>query len=96
MGMADQTKHTGGMVFHVTECYIWAAIFYLDSPTDYRECLAQDSSQLRSAACADGIIADFVNRRPVPKTYRWLVPGWTLPRLLLLIAAMFLYLTWYL
>ena len=24
---------------HVADCAIWAAIFYLDSTTDYRECL---------------------------------------------------------
>ena len=23
----------------MADCFIWAAIFYLDSPTDYRECL---------------------------------------------------------
>jgi hypothetical protein len=29
----------GGSAVHVGDCYIWAAISYLDSPTDYRECL---------------------------------------------------------
>ena len=23
----------------VADCYIWSEIYYLDSPTDYRECL---------------------------------------------------------
>ncbi|HEY7352781.1 MAG TPA: hypothetical protein VH596_08440 [Terriglobales bacterium] len=26
-------------VAYVGDCYIWASIFYLDSSTDYRECL---------------------------------------------------------
>ena len=24
---------------HLGDCYIWSEIYYLDSPTDYRECL---------------------------------------------------------
>jgi len=24
---------------HVGDCYVWSEIYYLDSPTDYRECL---------------------------------------------------------
>jgi len=26
-----------GEAIHVGDCYIWAEIYYLDSPTDYRE-----------------------------------------------------------
>jgi len=29
----------GGSSVHVGDCYVWAAISYLDSPTDYREYL---------------------------------------------------------
>jgi hypothetical protein len=29
----------GGHPMRVTDCYIWSEIYYLDSPTDYRECL---------------------------------------------------------
>lgn len=32
-------QRIGGTTVHVGDCLIWAAIFYLDSPTDYRECL---------------------------------------------------------
>ena len=32
-------EQIGGSAVHVGDCYIWAAISYLDSPTDYRECL---------------------------------------------------------
>ncbi len=27
---------------HIGDCYVWAEIYYLDSPTDYREYLPQD------------------------------------------------------
>jgi len=29
----------GGHPMHVGDCYVWSEIYYLDSPTDYRECL---------------------------------------------------------
>jgi len=29
----------GGCPIHVKDCYIWSEIYYLDSPTDYREYL---------------------------------------------------------
>jgi hypothetical protein len=32
-------QQIGGSTVHVGDCYVWAAISYLDSPTDYRECL---------------------------------------------------------
>src|SRR5215470_2908550 len=31
-----------GASFHVKDCYIWSEIYYLDSTTDYRECLPQN------------------------------------------------------
>jgi hypothetical protein len=46
--MSDLTQHekTGGTAIHVGDCYIWAEIYYLDSPTDYREFLP--NNDLRS------------------------------------------------
>jgi hypothetical protein len=32
-------QQIGGSTVHVGDCYVWAAISYLDSPTDYREYL---------------------------------------------------------
>jgi hypothetical protein len=32
----------GGSVVHVDDLHVWAAISYLDSPTDYREYLPHD------------------------------------------------------
>ena len=43
-------KEIGGQSIHIGDCQVWAAIYYLDSPTDYREFLPAKSSgpQLRS------------------------------------------------
>ena len=30
-------RQSGGVSVHVKDCYVWAEIQYLDSPTDYRE-----------------------------------------------------------
>jgi len=32
-------ERIGGSAVHVGDCYVWASISYLDSSTDYRECL---------------------------------------------------------
>ena len=39
--MSDNTDlhKIGGSSAHVADCYVWAEIYYLDSPTDYREYL---------------------------------------------------------
>jgi hypothetical protein len=41
-------QQIGGSTVHVGDCYIWAAISYLDSPTDYRECLPHRRRAVRS------------------------------------------------
>jgi len=38
--MSDATPHRiGGSPAYIGDCYLWAEIYYLDSPTDYREFL---------------------------------------------------------
>ena len=37
-----QRKEIGGERIHVRDCYVWTEIYYLDSPSDYREYLLQD------------------------------------------------------
>ena len=37
--MSTPDKKLAGYSVHVEDCYIWSAIYYLDSPTDYREYL---------------------------------------------------------
>lgn len=39
MDIRHRERQVGGDPVHVSDCYIWAAIHYLDSPTDYREYL---------------------------------------------------------
>jgi hypothetical protein len=33
-------EQVGGTAASIGDCYVWAEIYYLDSPTDYRECLS--------------------------------------------------------
>jgi hypothetical protein len=35
-------KEIGGEGIHVRDCYVWREIYYLDSPSDYREYLPQN------------------------------------------------------
>ena len=35
--MLNQDKEIGGQPVHIRDCYVWAEIYYLDSPTNYRE-----------------------------------------------------------
>ena len=39
--MLRQYKQIAGEPVHVRDCYVWAEIHYLDSKTDYRECLLE-------------------------------------------------------
>lgn len=39
--MPTNGSHFGGKSFFVRDSYVWAEIHYLDSPSDYRECLPQ-------------------------------------------------------
>lgn len=44
--------------FHVRDCYIWSEIQYLDSPTDYRECLSQHGIYAHNIASDDLVFLD--------------------------------------
>jgi hypothetical protein len=39
--LADHQR-AGGVCVHIADCYVWAEIYYLDSPTDYREYLSEN------------------------------------------------------
>jgi len=39
MGKLAKKQAVGGTAFYLSDCHVWAEINYLDSPTDYRECL---------------------------------------------------------
>jgi len=61
--MADLVEHkdVAGTSFHVRDCYVWAEIYYLDSPTDYREYLA------RGSGFGDLVMLDSSKASPDPK-----------------------------
>jgi len=42
MANTIQCEEIGGEGIHVRDCYVWMEIYYLDSPSDYREYLPQD------------------------------------------------------
>jgi hypothetical protein len=41
--LTRKERWIGGNGFHVRDCYVWAEINYLDSPTDYRELLTSNA-----------------------------------------------------
>jgi len=47
-GMADlvESKHLAETFVRIRDCHVWTAIYYLDSPTDYREYLPKKISAL--------------------------------------------------
>jgi hypothetical protein len=45
MGQRIYQEHIGGTAAHVGDCLVWAEIYYLDSPTDYREYLPNHHRQ---------------------------------------------------
>ena len=48
--MAEPAEHKrmGGEVIHIGDCQVWVEIHYLDSQTNYRECLPQKRKPFRS------------------------------------------------
>jgi hypothetical protein len=47
--MADLDRGVENNAVHIQDCRIWAEIYYLDSPTDYREYLSHGSMELRES-----------------------------------------------
>jgi hypothetical protein len=47
--MANLDRGAENNAVHIQDCRIWAEIYYLDSPTDYREYLAPGCMQLRES-----------------------------------------------
>lgn len=61
-------QQIGGSAVHVGDFYVWAAISYLDSPTDYREYLPH--RRWRAAASDDELV--MLDQRG---HWRWAKPG---------------------
>ena len=58
MGCIKKPLPSGGGEFHVADAYIWAQIYYLDSSTDYRECLPTSGRPQCSALQEPMILLD--------------------------------------
>lgn len=58
-----QEEKVGGIPTPVSDCYVWAAICYLDSPTDYREFLPDRKRQLQPANNSVVILDDCAHQR---------------------------------
>jgi hypothetical protein len=54
MGNLADHRRMGGEGVHIGDCYVWAEIYYLDSPTDYREYLPQNHAQGPRSVPLDG------------------------------------------
>jgi hypothetical protein len=54
----------GGQSMRITDCYIWSEIYYLDSPTDYRECLPPHGIHLPNVALTGFCILETSESNP--------------------------------
>lgn len=61
MDNTHNEEKIGGAAVRVADCYIWATIHYLDSPTDYREYLPRNG---RSIPRPGGELVMLDNRHP--------------------------------
>lgn len=56
--MIKQEKQIAAEPIHVRDCYVWAEIYYLDSPTDYREYLPEYSYRKSTLEQSDFVLLD--------------------------------------
>jgi hypothetical protein len=88
--MLNQDKEIGGQPIHVRDCYVWAEIYYLDSPTNYREYLPPQPVDPLTALRSDFVILNSSGESSNPKG------GWTIAGLFFVIAGLLLCLRLYL
>jgi hypothetical protein len=74
MATQPQRAHIGGTPYRIADTYVWAAIYYLDSPTDFRECLPRSRrvSVLRFGL-ALAVVAGVAGLAALSRV---LLPGW--------------------
>jgi hypothetical protein len=84
--MLNQYKQVGGEPVHIRDCYVWAEIRYLDSATDYRECLPQNPLHPRTVSGNDLVMLDDSSAWSMSNLQR----GWPIAGLCLIIAGLFL------
>jgi len=65
MGNLADHRRMGGEGVHIGDCYVWAEIYYLDSPTNYRDYLPQDCVlEPRTVPLDDWVILESSERSP--------------------------------
>lgn len=89
MANFTESKHIGGEAFHVRDCYVWAEISYLDSPTDYREYLPQSCTWGSDVPACDRLVPDSPKRSS--RSDECLSFGWKGSLIFFLLAGMLLY-----
>ena len=86
MGNLADHQRIGGESVHISDCYVWAEIYYLNSTTDYREYVPQNGADgPRSISHDNWIPLEFSERAPG----RGAQPSWRL------IAFLFVLLIWW-
>jgi hypothetical protein len=58
MGNATNHPRIGGESVRIGDCWVWVEIRYLDSPTDYRESLPQNTVHPRQTLGDDLVMLD--------------------------------------
>ena len=66
MRETTDSKEFCGEIFNVGDCYVWAEIYYLDSPTDYREYISDYVPQRITDTGAEFVTLD--------KPFSWRAP----------------------
>jgi hypothetical protein len=84
-----QGKQIGGEAIHIGDCQVWVEIYYLDSQTDYRECLPRKRVLVRSDE-----LVQLCSSRSSPKLDLRSVMPWAAPLLFLLMSWLFIYFIW--
>ena len=56
--MSHLDKDVGGNSIHISDCFIWSAIYYLDSATNYREFLPESHIRPRPASHDELVLLD--------------------------------------
>ena len=66
--MLNQDRQIGGEGVHIRDCYVWAEIYYLDSPTNYREYLPQGPVTPRTVPENEVVMLDSSGEWPNPSS----------------------------
>lgn len=85
--MSNTKNEIGGRTLHVRDCYVWSEIYYLDSPTDYREYLPEHRAAPRIIPDDSLVMLDSSSR---PSKHR---SSWGFP--FLMVFVVICYFLWY-